>query len=248
MKRSAIFSGKVVSPLRLADTVSEAIAGALLEGSIAPGEALPPEGEIAREFGVSRPIAREALRQLTSAGLVSTQQGKVARAKALSGEPMDKIYGYAVRSSSKSLRDANEMRRIMEVGVARLAASRRDPEGLAAMHEALADLDASVGRPDAFTDADIRFHLGMAMATGNSMIRIQVEGLRSIQRQVSEIFANRSKRSQDDWQRTVERHAAILEAIEAGDVERAEANIIAHYDAADIASFEVTDAERQGRQ
>ncbi|GHD21781.1 FadR/GntR family transcriptional regulator [Tianweitania populi] len=248
MKRSTIFSGKVASPLRLADTVSDAIAAALLEGSIAPGEALPPEGEIAREFGVSRPIAREALRQLTSAGLVSTQQGKVARAKALSGEPMDKIYGYAVRSSIKSLREANEMRRVMEVGVARLAATRRDGDGLAVMREALADLNASVGKPADFTDADIRFHLGMAMATGNSMIRIQIEGLRSIQRQVSEIFSNRSKRTQDDWRKTVARHAGILQAIEAGDAAQAEEKILAHYEAADIASVEVAEDERRGQQ
>lgn len=248
MKRSTVFGGKVASPLRLADSVSDAIAAALLKGSIAPGEALPAEGEIAREFGVSRPIAREALRQLTSAGLVSTQQGKVARARALSGEPMDKIYGYAVRSSIKSLREANEMRRVMEVGVARLAAIRRDPEGLVVMREALADLGASVGKPAEFTDADIRFHLGMAMVTGNSMIRIQIEGLRSIQREVSEIFSTRSKRSSDDWHKTVERHAAILQAIEAGDVDLAEEKILAHYEAADVASIEVAQDEQRGQR
>lgn len=247
-KRSTIFSGKVASPLRLADTVSDAIAAALLEGSIAPGEALPPEGEIAREFGVSRPIAREALRQLTSAGLVTTQQGKVARAKALSGEPMDKIYGYAVRSSIKSLKEANEMRRIMETGIARLAASRRDPEGLTVMRKALADMHSSLGNSEEFTDADIRFHLGMAMTTGNSMIRIQIEGLRSIQTQVSEIFSTRSKRSLDDWRGTVQRHQDILEAIEAGDLQAAEQKILAHYEAADVASIEVAgDTQRGGR-
>ena len=79
--------------------MSDAIAAALFDGRIAPGEALPAEGEIAREFGVSKPIAREALRQLAAAGLILTQQGKVARAKAMNGEPMERIYGYAARSS-----------------------------------------------------------------------------------------------------------------------------------------------------
>ncbi|KAA0969374.1 FadR family transcriptional regulator [Aureimonas fodinaquatilis] len=246
IKRSTIFSGKVASPLRLADTVSDAIAAALLEGSIAPGEALPPEGEIAKEFGVSRPIAREALRQLTSAGLVTTQQGKVARAKALSGEPMDKIYGYAVRSSIKSLKEANEMRRVMETGIAKLAASRRDADGLALMRKALADMHSSLGNPQEFTEADIRFHLGMAMTTGNSMIRIQIEGLRSIQTQVSEIFSTRSTRSMDDWRRTVARHQDIFKAIEAGDPQAAEDRILAHYEAADVASVEVAEDSRGG--
>lgn len=83
-KNQSLFD--VVPPAaRLADTVTQSIADALLEGRIAPGEALPSEGEIARTFGVSKPIAREALRQLAGVGLIHTQQGKVARAKALNG-------------------------------------------------------------------------------------------------------------------------------------------------------------------
>src|SRR3569832_1744826 len=97
--RKPVFAARAANPARLADSVSDAIAVALLDGRIAPGEPLPPEGELAREFGVSKPIAREALRQLTSAGLVSTQQGKVARAKALNGESLEKIYNNTVRSS-----------------------------------------------------------------------------------------------------------------------------------------------------
>ncbi|TIM44444.1 MAG: GntR family transcriptional regulator, partial [Mesorhizobium sp.] len=54
-ERKSIFAAKLASPSRLADGVSDAIAAALFDGRIAPGEALPPEGEIAREFGVSKP-------------------------------------------------------------------------------------------------------------------------------------------------------------------------------------------------
>src|SRR5512146_1226083 len=108
--RKSVFSAKAATPSRLADSVSDQIAAALFDGRISPGEALPSEGEIATDFGVSKPIAREALRQLSAAGLISTQQGKVARAKALNGEPFERIYGYAVRSSLERLREANEMR------------------------------------------------------------------------------------------------------------------------------------------
>jgi GntR family transcriptional repressor for pyruvate dehydrogenase complex len=246
-RRKSIFAGKRASPSRLADGVSDAIAAALFDGRIAPGEPLPPEGEIAREFGVSKPIAREALRQLTNAGLVSTQQGKVARAKALSGEPMDRIYAYAVRSSLKRLQEANEMRRVIETGIAQLAAERRDPEGLATMQQALADMHASLREPEGFTEADILFHLGMAMATGNSMIRIQMEGLRSVQREVSDLFSRRSNRTDDDWRATITRHEAIYEAIKAGDASLAERCIKAHFDAADIASLEVA-GKLEGRE
>lgn len=238
--RKPLFAARPASPARLADTVSDAIAAALFDGRIAPGEPLPPEGEIAREFGVSKPIAREALRQLTSAGLIFTQQGKVARAKALNGEPLEKIYGYAVRSSLTRLREANEMRRVIETGIARLASQRRDKAGMAAMQRALDEMQSGLGDAAAFTEADILFHVGLAMATGNSMIRVQMEGMRSVQREVSELFSRRANRSLTDWAATIERHRALYQAIEDGDGARAEQAIAGHYEAADIASLEVT--------
>jgi GntR family transcriptional repressor for pyruvate dehydrogenase complex len=190
---------------------------------------------------VSKPIAREALRQLTAAGLIFTQQGKVARAKALSGEPMDKIYGYAVRSSLKRLREANEMRCVIETGIARLAAERRDPEGLDLMRQGLAEMLASVREPAGFTAADILFHLGLAVATGNYMIRVHMESMRSVQREVSELFSRRANRTDADWRATIDRHQAIYDAIAAGDADLAEQKIRAHFEAADIASLEVAD-------
>jgi GntR family transcriptional repressor for pyruvate dehydrogenase complex len=244
----SVFSGKLTAPQRLADSVTEAIATALFDGRIVPGDPLPSEGEIAREFGVSKPVAREALRQLSGVGLIHTQQGKVARAKALTGEPLDRIYGYAVRASLTRLREANEMRRVVETGIARLAAERRAPEGLAVLRRAVEDMRAALGRPDDFTDADILFHHGMALATGNAMIRMQVEGMRSVQREVSELFSRRSNRSAADWEATVTRHEALAGAIAEGDADAAARMIERHYEAADLASLEVAggDGESDG--
>lgn len=242
---SPLFATKLAVPSRLADAVFEAIAAAVFEGRLVPGDPLPSEGEIAREFGVSKPIAREALRQLASAGLVHTQQGKVARVKALNGEPLERFYGFAVRSSLRRLREANEMRLVVETGIARLAARRRSPEGLKVMKGAVEDMERALLKPDAFTEADIAFHHGLALATGNTMIRVQVEGLRSVQREVSELFSSRSNRTEADWAATVERHREILASIEAGDEGRAVAAIVKHYEAADIASFEVAGGEEE---
>lgn len=224
---------------RLADGISDAIARAVLEGKLAPGDALPSEGALAREFDVSRPIAREALRHLTSAGLVHTQQGKVARVKALNGEPLDRLYGMAARSSLKRLREANEMRRVIETSVARLAAVRRDPDGIADLNAAWAEMDQCGEDPVLFTKADIAFHQAIAAATGNSMIRIQIEGLKSVQREVSELFTHRNTRKALDWVATKQRHRDVMDAIVLGDAKAAERAIEAHYSAADVASVEV---------
>lgn len=226
---------------RLADAVTQSIAGALLDGRIAPGEALPSEGEIAKSFGVSKPIAREALRQLAGVGLIHTRQGKVARAKALNGEPLERFYGFAVRSSLKRLQEANEMRRLVETGIAQLAAQRRAQDGLRQMQAAAEKMRATMMQPERFTECDIAFHLGMARTTGNSMVVVQMEGLGSIQREVSELFTRRSRRSAQDWEQTIARHEALLAAIEAGDEAAAAERIREHYAAADLATLEVAD-------
>jgi len=63
--------------------------------------------------------------------------------------------------------------------------------------------------------------------------------MRSAQCEVSELFSRRANRSAADWRATIDRHAALFAAIEAGDAALAEACIGRHYDAADIASLEV---------
>lgn len=235
------FVARPIVTQRLADTIAESIAEAMFDGRITPGDPLPSEAEIADTFSVSKPVAREALRQLTGAGLVHTQQGKVARARAMSGEPFARIYGFAVRSSLDRLREANEMRRVLETGIARLAAQRRIDKGLARMAKAIVDMHNALQDPDGFTLADVDFHHGMAMATGNTMIRVQIEGMRAIQEEVSSLFSRRSSRDIDDWRATIQRHADILEAIRSGDPVRAEQAVVAHFEAADIASIEVVE-------
>jgi len=79
------------------------------------------------------------------------------------------------------------------------------------------------------------------MATGNFMIRVQMESMRSVQREVSELFSRRANRSDADWRATIARHQAIYDAIAAGDADLADEKIRAHFDAADIASLEVAD-------
>ena len=73
------------------------------------------------------------------------------------------------------------------------------------------------------------------------MIRVQMEGMRSVQREVSELFSRRSNRSKSDWQATIDRHQALYDAIAAGDADLADRRIVIHFEAADIASLEVAD-------
>ncbi|OZB16146.1 MAG: transcriptional regulator PdhR, partial [Marinobacter sp. 34-60-7] len=60
---------------RLADTIVEQLETMILEGTLHPGQKLPPERVLAEQFGVSRPSLREAIHRLASRGLLNSRQG-----------------------------------------------------------------------------------------------------------------------------------------------------------------------------
>ena len=66
---------KSVKPTKLSDVILARLESMILEGSVSPGEKLPPERELALQFDVSRPSLREAIQKLEAKGLVTRKQG-----------------------------------------------------------------------------------------------------------------------------------------------------------------------------
>lgn len=232
--------GGVVSRGRLADEISDRLAGALMTGEIAEGEYLPSEAEISERFGVSKPIAREALRILAAAGLVQTQHGKLSRARGLNGESINRIFGWAIRANPERLVEANQLRLAVEAGVVRIAAEERASVGIDKLNNAFKQMCSfSKDNPSTFVDADVAFHQAIALCTGNRLICVQVEGLEVVQRGVSTVFSNRS-RSSKDWKETLLRHEQIAEAIINGHPDEAELAVRNHFAAADVAALQLS--------
>ncbi|MGO2276661.1 pyruvate dehydrogenase complex transcriptional repressor PdhR [Pseudoalteromonas nigrifaciens] len=64
-----------IKAAKLSDVILQQLENMILEGSLAPGEKLPPERELAKQFEVSRPSLREAIQKLEAKGLVTRRQG-----------------------------------------------------------------------------------------------------------------------------------------------------------------------------
>ena len=153
-------------PRNLAQGVVEQISSSIRQGLLKPGEKLPTESSMMAQHGVSRTVVREAISHLQASGLVQTRHGIgtfVLEPPPQSGLGID-------AESILTLRDVLsilELRIGVETETAGLAAARRSDEqvrelglALGEMHEAMA-----VGRSAA--EADKRFHLLIAQATGN---------------------------------------------------------------------------------
>jgi GntR family transcriptional repressor for pyruvate dehydrogenase complex len=233
------FGGTDVVPMRLGDAVIQRITQAIQDGRLKPGDALPSESRIAASFGVSKPIAREAIRQLAAMGVVHIQQGKVTRVQALNAAPLDRFFRFAVGGSRAGLIEAVELRRILEPPIAAHSAERRSEADLARLDTIMTHMEAALGDVPRWIEADLDFHEAIAASSGNRLLDFQIRGLRPVIRQVMEIFNSREARTQADWRKTYERHVRVVDAIRAGDADAARAAMNKHFEAAEAAIAEI---------
>ena len=229
----------VPSTSRLGTAVIERLTRAIVDGRLKPGDPLPSEGQIAATFGISKPIAREALRELAAMGVIQVQQGKVSRVRAIDSEPLARFFRFAVGRTEQGLHDAVELRRLLEPRIAHLAAERRTGEEAAALRDILARMEAALGDVPRWIEADIAFHAQVARMSHNGLVVLQLQGLEPVVREMMGRFNDRAARTQADWAETLRRHTRIAEAIEAGDARAAEGAMHDHFAAADAAIAEI---------
>jgi uncharacterized protein YgbK (DUF1537 family) len=121
-----------------------------------------------------------------------------------------------------------EARRMIEIGAVELAATRRSEAELKALDEELAQMRAASAASDvpAFVEADIRFHQAIMAASGNVFIPLLLDTFGALL-----IEARRQTSAVPEIQRNaIDRHAAILAAMRAGDPEAARIAMVAHMD------------------
>lgn len=234
-----LFGAADIVPTRLGHVVIEKLTEAIIDGRLKPGDPLPSEGRIALAFGISKQIAREAIRDLAAMGVVHIQQGKVARVRSLDAEPLGRFYRFAVRGSKTGLAEAVEMRQLLEPPIARLAALRATPADVARLKGALARMEAALENIPAWMEADLDFHETIADLSGNRLLRLQMRGLRPVLREIMQLFNARRRRPTREWRETFARHGRVVTAIEAGDGEAAFQAMMQHFEAAQDAIREI---------
>jgi GntR family transcriptional repressor for pyruvate dehydrogenase complex len=127
---------------------------------------------------VSRAVIREAVSRLKADGWVETRQGAGAFVAPQPGRGTFRL-AQAGASAADTLADVFELRHLVETGAAELAARRRKDADLVAMETALGHMEAALGASGAMETtgarADDEFHVAVAAATGNPLIRRFVE-------------------------------------------------------------------------
>jgi DNA-binding FadR family transcriptional regulator len=215
---------QTVEPRRLYRQIADQIATLIRRGEYRPGARLPPERDLAKKLGVSRPSVREALIALEVEGFVEVRIGSgvyVADARRMASRrpvlPPD--------SGPFELIDA---RRFVESECAALAARHATAAQIRQMRAALVAMDRDHRKRVVPLDNDHLFHLRIAEASGNSALALMVRTLWA--QRTGPLFLQLEHHfdTPDLWRAAIDEHQAVLAAIEKHDPAGARAAMRRH--------------------
>jgi GntR family transcriptional repressor for pyruvate dehydrogenase complex len=151
-----------------------------------PGDRLPSERELAKLFGVSRTVIREAMRAMAAKGLVEVQSGSGTILSTLTAETVSKSFSMLLRQGRPHIDydKVNEVRRLLEIEIAGLAALRRTQSDLDKLQAIVVDMNAMKHDRASFARLDVAFHTALAEATYNELFVIMLESLSDVMLEV----------------------------------------------------------------
>ena len=249
--------GKVVRPNSLTSQVESLIEEMCTAPDARPGDELPPEGQLAERFGVSRAVVREAMRAAEAQGFVRTRQGKPAVISEFNAQPVEDFAIRSVARDNRSALELTEVRKALEVHSARLGAQRvrgwrdddRDDVDVAtAIAVARSALEAHRDCPyDAHerTAVDVAFHHALAGIAGNAMLAQILAALDTALRESRVEHHRAALRRGDDPAVFLDQHQEVLEAILSGDSQRAVNAMESHFD---LALQEIESRPQRGQE
>ena len=206
------------------DLVTAYVRDLIETGQCRPGDRLPPERELADLVGVSRPSVRAGLQALAALGIVEARRGSgtfISRHPPCF--PSGSLHVFAALHGISS-GHVFEVRRILEMDMAELAAGRATGEQLAAISEEVMEMFAVQANPEGFLVHDIRFHHAVSRAAGNPVLGALAE-------MVAEVHFERRRRSLLPLRGAAvaaEHHRRIYQAIRDQDGQRARREMSAH--------------------
>ncbi len=212
------------------EQVAEQLRELVLSGSVAPGDRLPVEGDLSAEFGVSRSTIREAIRLLSSQSMVHTVRGPAGGTFVSAPDPeslrdyLETSIGLLSGSDGISAADLLEVRDVLEVPAARLAAERRTDEHIELMRSCIDRERQQRDRGERF-EMNQQFHAQVLAAAGNALLTVVTD---PVYRVIQTRFLKDEERP--FYGRVHDEHVEILECIARGDGDAAADAMARHLD------------------
>ncbi|MFT3962969.1 FadR/GntR family transcriptional regulator [Propionivibrio sp.] len=219
----------LINKTNACDQIVERIKQSIISGEFKIGERLPTELQLTEMFGVSRVPVREALRTLRQAGFLVTKHGVGTFVNIVSPDIMGNEFGAFMFLQDKSIIEMLQLRRLLEVESARLAAMNATAMDVKKIKEfeALAReeiLKLRAGKDNSFYAADLGFHVAIAEASHNG---IYVRFINSIH-ETLHFHQFLSLRETTDHDEVIQYHQGVCAAIVERNPEKASSMMDGH--------------------
>ena len=210
---------------RLSDRVAALLLATIVARGLQPGDRLPSERELGEQFGVSRTVIREAVRALAAKGVIEVRTGSGLRVAAVDASAVSESIGLYLRGGTVEYPKVHEVRRLLEVEIAGLAAERAKDADVARMRKLCGQMEAALDDVERASRLDLAFHRAIARATDNELYLLLLD---SIGEALLEV--RRRNLQTGAAPETVKAHRAIVETIAARDAAGARTAMAQHLD------------------
>jgi GntR family transcriptional repressor for pyruvate dehydrogenase complex len=230
---------------KLSEEVALRLEEMIRHGGYQPGDQLPSERDLMKQFAVGRPAVREALFSLQTMGLVAVSSGERARVTRPTPQLVIESLSGAARlllSQPDGIRHFQEARRFFEIGLVRHAAAHATEADLRELGAALEENRLSIGNVRRFEQTDMAFHYVLAVIPRNPIFtafHAAIAEWLMEQRTITLSYPGQNEAA-------YRAHAAIYDAIAAGDPDRSEHELRTHLDQVAELYWEVTGGDDGG--
>lgn len=206
----------------LGSQTEEALMNYILEESIEIGQKLPNEFELAEKFNVGRSTIREAVKSLTSKGILEVKRGSGTYVISTSTIDTDPLGLSKTTDKYKLALDLSDVRIMLEPDIAALAAKNITDEEIERIKMLCDDIERLYLEGKNYTQADLEFHNAVAKASKNQVLETLLPIINTAMMTFADISDFDSKKE------TVETHRAILNAIIERDCLGAKCSMMMH--------------------
>ena len=202
----------------------------LAEGSLKPGCRLPPERELAVLLGISRPSLRHGLKSLEMIGAINSRRRHGTFVSESAANVLEEPLNLVTLLNSTTFEELYEVRRVVEVELAALAAARATAAELTAIERCLADQRVSAGTPQEFLTKDLEFHNLIARASHNSLFSVFLGSLRRLMSSKMKVLLIDVPGAEvpTNMAKTVDQHGEIVRALLARDAVESRETMLYH--------------------
>jgi GntR family transcriptional repressor for pyruvate dehydrogenase complex len=208
---------------RLSDKVAEMMLDTILSRRLQVGDRLPSERELGEQFGVSRTVVREAVRALVAKGVIEVRSGSGLRVAAVDAAAVTESMSLYLRGGALDFEKVHEVRALLEVHIAGVAAERATDADLARLREVHERMERERADVEAAARDDLEFHRVIAGATQNDLYLLLMDSIGA-----ALIDIRRENLGSGSAPMTLSQHESVLDRVAAGDADGAREAMAAH--------------------